>query len=159
MNPEELNPEDIKLLATFIHSLAEGKQDQEPVEAWNIWDRFLKIEIVIAKRLDYRDRTHELLSECRAWLQRGKEDLLQYTDEQLVDVTGSHCYHWLRDIWKRPYPPVIVFETMLPSEADGEPRRIDEMEDVSQETPEQALIIKQETKPESKRGRPPEITK
>ena len=158
MNPKEFNPEDIKLLASFIRSLAEGKQDQEPVEAWNLWDKFLKIEIVIAKRLDYWDRTHELFSECKDWFRR-RNEVRQLTDEQLVDVTGSHCYHWLRDFEKRPYPPVIIFETMLPSEADEEQRRIDEMEDRTQETPEQALIIKQETKPESNRGRPPEITK
>jgi hypothetical protein len=52
MIPEELTPEEIKLLTSFIRSLIEDRQDKEQPEAWKLWDRFMQIETIIAKRLD-----------------------------------------------------------------------------------------------------------
>jgi hypothetical protein len=155
MNPKQINLEDVELLASFLRALAEGRTEQASLEEWEVWMKFLDIYPAITRRMDWFPRRMEFVDECQRWLQRQGEDVLQLTDDRLVKVTGSHYYFWLKF---RPYPVPVCNEGMLPTKLNGQPKRIDEMEDPRQETPEQALIIQQETKPPRARGRPRKTT-
>jgi hypothetical protein len=166
-----MNPETIRLIAAYLRALLEGREKETSDEVKTAFDKYLMDRALSNHREDLIDQTLDFVPVCREWLQRQKGYFSQCTDKLLYEQGRNRYIRWLRNEKPRQAIPLpdeevtlpgqtvpLCYEEMLPHKADGERKRMDEMEDVFQETPEQALIIKQEKKPESKRGRPPETT-
>jgi hypothetical protein len=100
-------PADQTVIAGFLRNLCEGRPSS--TEEWDAIWKFLEDGSVIARRTDFRYRTHEFFPELERWLRRN-EGFLQLTDEQQVNATGSHYHWWLK---ARPYPPAICFSYMM----------------------------------------------
>ena len=146
-----MNPETIRPIAAFLRNLREGRPST--TEEWNAMAKFLEDGTVIARRIDWRYRTHEFFPELERWL-RGNEDFLQYTDEQQVNVTGSHYHFWLK---ARPYPPPICFEVMAGEDREtGERRSLDEIAAAPEEKKDELEDVDAPEHPP--RGRPPKKT-
>jgi hypothetical protein len=140
-------PEQIRPIAAFLRNMLEGRPNSN--EEWEAMWKFLEDETVIARRLDWKYRTHEFFPELKRWLWGQRENFLQLTDEQQVNVTGSHFYWWLK---ARPYPPSICYEDQLGQDREtGEQRKIEEVA----EAPEEKENLEDIEAPESPpRGRP-----